>query len=224
MLDAIDMKALDFITERGTVTSTELHAHLGLAPEVMASEALRIPLEDGRLVKNGKYWGLRGTNPSEETYQAPEDPDAHLSDGERVMRFIRRQPNLRATNQEIRTLLKLEANEVPASRLGSYIATGKLVRHGMAWMVGIEYLGKPPDVAERPKAEPPPLPKVPTVVLVTSSNDQAPRTVPVEEVPHFRIGDWSDGTIELQRNGVHLVALTKDEFEQIGKFYNLRAA
>lgn len=62
----------------------------------------------------------------------------------------------------------------------------------------------------------------PVVLVMASENDPAPRVTAIE--PHFRIGDWSDGSVELQRNGVHLATLTKDEFEQIGKFWSLRAA
>jgi hypothetical protein len=223
---AIFDQAISFIKLRGTVTSAELHAHLGLDAGELPSAKLSALLDDGRLVKNGKFWGLGGTNPSEDGYLPPEDPYAHLSEGDKVIRFIKSKPNFRATNFEIRKLLGLEENEVPASRLGSYLATGKLIRHGTAWMVGAGYSGEESEVENMPRVEPaePQLPNVPTVVLVTSSDDQAPRTVQVEEVPRFRIGDWSDGAIELQRNGVHLATLTKDEFEQIGKFYNLRAA
>lgn len=62
----------------------------------------------------------------------------------------------------------------------------------------------------------------PIVHVMASETDRAPRVTTIE--PRFRIGDWSDGSIELQRNGVHLATLTQEEFEQIGRFFNLRAA
>lgn len=56
-LPAVD-RAIAFVRARGTVTSSELHAVMDLPDDELPSEHLADALEDGRLVKVGKYWTL----------------------------------------------------------------------------------------------------------------------------------------------------------------------
>jgi hypothetical protein len=56
-LPAVD-RAIAFVRTRGTVSSSELHAVMDLPPDELPSVHLADALEDGRLVKQGKFWTL----------------------------------------------------------------------------------------------------------------------------------------------------------------------
>lgn len=56
-LGAVD-RAIAFIRTRGTATSAELHMVMDLPPDELPSVHLADALEDGRLVKDGKFWAL----------------------------------------------------------------------------------------------------------------------------------------------------------------------
>jgi hypothetical protein len=56
-LGAVD-RAIAFVRARGTATSSELHIVMDLPPDELPSEHLLDALEDGRLVKSGKFWTL----------------------------------------------------------------------------------------------------------------------------------------------------------------------
>jgi hypothetical protein len=56
-LPAVD-RAIAFVRTRGTVSSSELHMVMDLPADELPSEHLVDALEDGRLVKNGKFWTL----------------------------------------------------------------------------------------------------------------------------------------------------------------------
>lgn len=51
-------RAIAFVEARGTVSSSELHVVMDLPADELPSEHLADALEDGRLVKSGKYWTL----------------------------------------------------------------------------------------------------------------------------------------------------------------------
>jgi hypothetical protein len=56
-LPAVD-RAIAFVRTRGTVSSSELHMVMDLPADELPSEHLVDALEDGRLVKSGKFWTL----------------------------------------------------------------------------------------------------------------------------------------------------------------------
>jgi hypothetical protein len=51
-------RAIEFVRTRGRATSAEVHIVLGLDSDELPSEHLVDALEDGRLVKQGKFWTL----------------------------------------------------------------------------------------------------------------------------------------------------------------------
>jgi hypothetical protein len=255
-LSAID-KAIAFVTERGTATSAELHSLLNLPANELVSRALGGALSDGRLVKSGKFWSLAGGNDDREQDTGRQDPvagapvanaafpstsapvpappapqvaepDEHETKGDRVVDFIKRQPNRRATNNQLREVLGLGAGQFPAAHLNECIKTGRLARHGDNWILG------PGASLDEDRSGLPPVPdgqdkgiEIPVFTAKKANVDDIV-TVQIVAAPQsgaqFRIGDWSDGTIELQRNGVRVASLTKEEFDQVGRFWNLRVA
>jgi hypothetical protein len=70
-------QAIEFIAGRGkngSATSAELHALLKLKPHEYASSYLAPPLNDGRLVKDGKTWTLGDGTPRIPRGAAPKAP------------------------------------------------------------------------------------------------------------------------------------------------------
>lgn len=51
-------RAVEFVRQRGRVSSSEMHAMLGLPRNVQPSEHLKEAIESGRLIKAGKFWEL----------------------------------------------------------------------------------------------------------------------------------------------------------------------
>jgi hypothetical protein len=245
-------KAIAFVTERGTATSAELHSLLRLMPNDLVSRVLAAALADGRLVKNGKFWSLAGaegeseqddaaatadhpltaiTNatfpgtsaPTEPPTEAPTAEPEFETKGDRVVEFIQRQANRRATNSQLREVLGLGAGQFPAAYLNDCIKSGRLARHGDNWILGPGASAE--DRGEVPLAGGKAI-EIPVFANQKSDIDPAPSQAapPAEKSACFRIGDWSDGTVELQRDGVRVASLTKEEFDQVGRFWNLRAA
>lgn len=82
-----------------------------------------------------------------------------------------------------------------------------------------------------PPAPPPPEERAPVVLVSVGSSQQYNRAPPatllvasskeaVPGAPAFRCGLWSDGVLELQRNGRSLVELQRGEHEHMADFMN----
>lgn len=109
------------------------------------------------------------------------------------------------TTSELKQHMGLSGSASPASWLNGAIQDGRLVRNGIQWKIGD---GKPPTRTETPK---PPAP---------AAQAPAPAIVASNPAPAFRCGLWSDGVLELQRDGATLATLTRNEGEHLTQFFN----
>jgi len=135
---------------------------------------------------------------------APDQLEQPVSKIETAIRFIRAQGSAAAS--EIRDLLKLEKGQSPMAYLGNALRDGRLKVSNGIYTLGD---GQPekaaaPKPARQPKAAKP----VP---------DSATEPV-VKRVSNFRCALWSDGKLELQRNGVTIASLTDEEQAIIMEF------
>lgn len=162
-LDDIEL-AVAFVHERGTATSAELHALLGLQPDQQASVFLGSAVQDQLLVKDGKNWTLgpraslelrddakptaapaSSAAPSPAPQPVPRFLDAPAAPptstaaqtGTKVERAIAclRQHGTVATGQ-LREAIGLRAGQHPSNFLTSALADGRIVRDGDYWSLG----------------------------------------------------------------------------------------
>lgn len=146
---------------------------------------------------------------------------------------------------ELRMVMGIKSAEYPSTYLTKAVRAGRVIRDGMVWRPGKgEVVAPVPAKPVKPpvvKAEatvltptkvepaqsvaadvlfaqevPAPVTPVPPVVAVVAPFKVAPAAQPA--APVFRCGLWSDGVLELQRDGRSLVELTRGEHEQLSDF------
>jgi hypothetical protein len=147
--------------------------------------------------------------------------------------------HLSVTQDALRTAMGLKRGEYPSNFLKAAIGNGKLHKDGDFWKVGVAAKNQLPDsvitappenpapaAAPRPAADPIKS-EVVRDVFVSARSAAALDTVvaaiaaaPVSTVPMFRCGLWSDGVLELQRNGSTVAVLEQKEGEQLAGFIN----
>lgn len=159
---------------------------------------------------------------------------------ERAIEFVRRRGTV--TGSELHVLLELLPGETPSERLADALKDGRLIKDGKHWT-----LGAGPAV-EEPKPEPLVVPQfVPPQVdnVVPISSPRTARVKPakldfagfadfmdsrsagVSEVrsttfptsPTIRCGLWSDGAIEVQRDGKTTAVLFVEEMACLADFW-----
>lgn len=121
-----------------------------------------------------------------------------------------------ATDDELRVVMGIPKTSHPRAYLKFQLTSGTLVRDESGrWTLGD---GTPPPKPERPVKPPEPdLNETKKDTPMASTTPPAAQTAaPTETV--FRCGLWSDGVLELQRNGTQVAALTQREGEQLVDF------
>lgn len=226
-LDDITL-AVAFVRERQTATSAELHALLGLQPDQQASVFLSSALQDQLLAKDGKNWTLasrasfelRGDDvkptaapalspapsfapqPVPRFLDAPVAPPTStvLQTGTKVDRAIAclKEHGTVATGQ-LRIAIGLRAGQHPSNFLASALADGRIVREGDFWTLGQGKNNEPQKPTAAPSSAPAPAPATAAATL-------------------YRYAIWSDGQVEIQRNGEQLAALPWEVAKQFAEF------
>lgn len=194
-------RAIAFVREKGTATSAELHALLGLAEHEYVSSYLARVVREGRLSKDGKNWTLGTSAPAEAP--APRSynrqPVSSKKNGP-VAQFPKTaQPEQPAADVEVPKFLdkRVEVKSQPADKAAEPVVKAA------ASHVNIDENGAITVDGE---------------VVVTgklSNFGAAPDDVPA---PSFRAGLWSDGVLELQRNGQTIAKLQPDEGDHLAEF------
>lgn len=191
--------------------------------------------------KSREYKALAQTSapfPAPVTPQAPApaetDPPAAIEpSGSKVDRAIACITRLgAATDDQLRDAMGLPAKTYVGAYLTSAVKAGKVVRDGDRWKLGtgkteaapkvldsVEQVGN--IVVETKGASP-----IPQAVVDAIGAGPAPVAAPgaTPAVPNLRCALWSDGTLELQRNGEEVARLTETEFAFIRDYMTQRVA
>jgi hypothetical protein len=253
--DALDQELCDVsemlksLVDVGDVVRTP-----GTAPNGQAAQfyALSDAFKAGRDYKDiqAKLQGERVADacaaptpaPTPENTSAPVPPARPKSRTDDAIEYIKQRGG-KISNAELKTHMRLQKGESPASWLAIPIRDGRLKRDGVFWLIGS---GKPastvgvataPIVARGaiPKlgdvlslklpTPPPDAFKVPAEMNDSDNGPSTPVTafgfvadMPATAAGIFRCGLWSDGVLELQRDGQTLAQLTRGEGEHMADF------
>lgn len=142
-----------------------------------------------------------------------------------------------ATEDQLRDAMGLTAKAYPGSYLAQAMRSGRVARDGDRWKLGT---GKPQLSAKQLVHDQGSVVRVGNVIVATRDSTQVPAEVkaavselrkpaPVDEAigarsEEYRVGIWSDGTIELQLNGEEVVRMTEGELAIINEFMAERRA
>lgn len=148
---------------------------------------------------------------------------------ERAIAFIRTHGPV--TDAQLRAELGMKLEEYPSTVLSHAVKAGRVARVGSEWLPGA---GAPPAPVKKQPAFggslglPGSSPRAPVAVprfadfAVAAAPTASPAPIvdqaPAAEPPKFRCGLWSDGVLELQRDGIQVAALTQHEGEALAGF------
>jgi hypothetical protein len=160
-------RAIEYVRAKGVATSSELHQVMELERDELASRYLADALQDGRLIKDGKYWTIGAGQQAAEPKAAPA-----LS----VPQFVPPQSE----------------NVFPiAPRTARAKIPTKLDFSGFADMLNRRMDGA-------------------TEITATTSGT----------APKIRCGLWSDGSVEVQRDGKTTALLFVEEMVCLADFWS----
>lgn len=128
------------------------------------------------------------------------------SRAERGIAYITK--HLRATQDDLRKAMGLSKAQYPAAFLSAAIRSGKLHKDGDIWKLGAAPLDSVVEVGN--------------IAVASTDSSPIPAAVvhAIAAAPVFRCGLWSDGMLELQRNGSTVAVLEQQEGEQLVGFVN----
>jgi hypothetical protein len=197
-------RAIAFVKERGTATSAELHSLMGLPPDELASNVLAGAVRTKRLVKNGKHWTL-GPGPGGPAAPAlPVDEDrepTRVTWGSKTAPF------------PVPMFLQKEAKAAEASDAATFKAEEELTPPSAAAVPAPvdNVVSLEPQRTARIK----PMDKIDFAAFADMVNSQAtPGTAPA-----IRCGLWSDGSVEVQRDGKTSAVLAVEEVACLADFW-----
>lgn len=168
--------------------------------------------------------------PTPDNTSAPVPSERPKSRTDDAIEYIRHRG--RVSSAELKMHMGLKSGESPATWLALPIRDGRLARDGVYWMIGAGPVSK----ATKPTAargaipklgatlaakSPQPAPAAPEPKAAPDTPAPAPEAVAALPAPAagvFRCCLWSDGVLELQRDGVTLTKLTRGEGEHMADF------
>lgn len=231
-------RAIAFIRAHETVTGAQLHAHLGLNPIQTPSNVLAEAMADGRLFKDGKHWALGAASRVPAMASTPVEQGGTRVD--RAIACVTRTGT--ASDEEMRLAMGIEKPTAPAAYLGTAIRRGKLHKSAGIWKAGPAPAGtvkegfsfakeKGPVAQFGPEVQPEELVDLPRDLVEQLSKPvqqmaEAQTPVPAPSFPagSFRCGLWSDGVLEICRDGKVIAALSPDEVDHVAQFIDRRVA
>lgn len=197
-------RAIAFVREHGTATSSELHALMGLADDEYASNALASAVRTKRLIKDGKNWTL-GPGPG----GGVELPASTNTRSPAQARTPARTVTPAAFPMPKFLSKATQPDEDVALAPGKPDQASTIAADVMASVVASAKAASAPTPAKpaRPKAEPE---TADTVVAATPATSSASA---------IRCGLWSDGHVEVQRDGQTAAVLAVEEVICLADFW-----
>lgn len=224
--DALDQELSDVSAAlKSLVDVGDVVRHSGTAPNGQPTQLYNL---SPSFVKSNEYKAIKAglvdvATPTAAAMPAPQpaasiiSPEAPVSRVDGAIAFIRLTGKV--SGAELKRHMGLSGAASPGNYLNTALRDGRLVRDGIYWMIGT---AKPTSKQPVPK--------------VAATTERAPETaaspvpaLPATETPHqvapadgptFRCGLWSDGVLELRRDGETLATLTRAEGEQLSSFFN----
>jgi hypothetical protein len=147
------------------------------------------------------------------------------------------------SDADIRVVLNLRADQYPTNFIGRAVKDGRLAKDGRLWTLGTGTPAAP--IKRQPAfggalglagatpfpvaAKPPSTTPMPTARTdhhqeqTMQANDTTAKAAPAgtditAKPPTFRCGLWSDGVLEMQRDGVQVAELSQEEGETVAAF------
>lgn len=220
---------IQLIKDRPNIRTVEIADMIDCEPD-MIEPALRIHIASGVITvipvtaPNGRpangfvYNGMKATPatvvpPSVADIPKLGDQPLHsaMSKVELAIRHLRATGS--ATSMQLREVMGLSKTQSPVSFLGPAVKDGRVRKNGVNY-----YPGHPATVgisaSDSQAAKPERKARAPVAPCPHRAVDPTPSPV----TPAFRCGIWSDGAMELQRNGVTIASLTLAEHAIVAQF------
>lgn len=212
-------RAIEWVRQHGTATSAELHAVMGLDDNEAPSKVLTSALTTKRLVKDGKNWTL-GPGPGGEV-SAPSPACAPKVDVVVTPRFLPPAPSAPPA-EAFADQPQSAASRVFADMAADPAPKVTRVRNAKPREKGEE--PAPPVIVEPVQPARPAVPAVELdqiVVALHPSIESQPDPAPE---PVYRCALWSDGVLEVQRNGLTVAEMPQAAAESLASFLASLAA
>lgn len=214
-------RAIEWVRQHGSATSAELHAVMGLDDTEAPSKVLASAITTRRLVKDGKSWTL-GPGPGG-TVTAPSPVCAPKVEVVETPRFL--PPAAPAAPAVSRLTCAPDAADSAASRVfGDMVKKPKVPEAPKDTKVTRVRGGKAKHQPALPPAAPPIVEPAPPKVDAAPSPDKVvvslrPGTEQqVEQSPVYRCALWSDGMLEVQRDGLTVAEMPQAAAEEMASF------
>jgi hypothetical protein len=142
-----------------------------------------------------------------------------------------------ATSAELHALLELEPDQYVSVELSSAVQNDRLAKDGKNWFLGgkpVAYQGTAAKKSEAPKPATAPAPAVFPTSTQPKPAPQAKHKPPVEiptflesqenapaittRPPRYRFAIWSDGQLEIAKQGAPAITMTMDEVGELQNF------
>jgi hypothetical protein len=215
--------AIAFIEKRGTATSTELSVLLGLAADEYPSVVLRSSVQGERLACVGRVWtlGPKAIPSTREQDQVTADNVRGLPH-EPVGQLSKPAQNLaaQAKPDALKSGAELGRIEKPASAN----FPGDDVKAMAARRSESRTKAKPDALhmgADLGKLEPAPKSALQAPTFVKKTNAEGAGLKALKDAlkpPRYRCALWSDGEVEIQRDGQTLASLPLEAVEELARF------
>lgn len=196
--------AVDLLKAKGTATDDDMRAAMGLVRTSSPAAYLASALKSGRVVREGGIWRMgTGAPPAKPSTRAYNTTFAKPKDEPKAQFKPTEQPES-LTKDDVKDLppAVVEQLSKPAQALAEQPSTPGPVescKHDTPFRYECEEC-QAEDAAARPKAPP---------------VDDTPNPI---DGPVYRCGLWSDGVLELQRDGRTVVTTTRREHEFMADF------
>lgn len=216
-------RAIEWVRQHGSATSAELHAVMGLDDTEAPSKVLASAITTRRLVKDGKSWTL-GPGPGG-TVTAPSPVCAPKVEVVETPRFLPPAPPAKVTPATTDEPTDSTASRVFADMVATPKASEAAPAESKATRVRgskvkpeelVKALGPqpaPPIVTPmEAKPDAPAAPAAPDLVIVSL------RPAADQPAPVYRCALWSDGMLEVQRDGLTVAEMPQAAAEAMASF------